>query len=239
MRLAVRIQTKGTRERWTELLLDLLEQEIYSKHLDVSIRIVSNKNLWQSCKDTFLSTDENDTHILVLQDDVLPCLDIVETAQIIAELLPNDPVTFFSSSDAVAHALQKGSNWAQIAVWFMAQCYMLPTALACDMVQWIDEYCRQDIKHDDDRMATYMWYHHKKVFVTVPCLVEHIGWNDTTLRTYDPSFVFEPRLRMAKQYIGFEKSAKDIDWRKTIDKAHIDSEGSNSQFCSNLRKPYV
>ena len=116
---------------------------------------------------------------------------------------------------------------------------MLPTSLAKDMIQWIEEYCKQDMKHDDDRMATFMWYHQKKVYATAPCLVEHIGWNDTTLRTYDPSFVFEPRLRMAKQYIGFEKSALKMDWESTIEKAVLDNEGSNSQFCSNLRKPYV
>jgi len=238
MRLAVRIQTKGTRERWTDILLELLELEIYSKKLDMSIQIIQDNNLWKSCKKSLLSTDQGDTHVLVLQDDVLPCADFVETALHIAQLLPNDPVTFFSNSESISHALQNNIHWATLKVWFMAQSYMMPVAIAKDLVEWVDEYCKPDMTHDDDRMATYMWYHSQKVYATAPSLVEHMGWNATTLKTYQPQFTFEPRLRMARSYIGFENSAKKIDWKATLEKAVADNEGSNSQFCSNLRKAY-
>lgn len=230
--LSICIQTSGKRPRHTKLLMDLLKDEIIEKKLeDVSIRIVQGDTLWGSCRDCLLSASSG--HILVLQDDVLPCKDFIETVLLLTELHANEIVTLFSNSDSIETARLNDLNYARLKVWFMAQAYVLDTINAKNMVAWIDVNCKEDIKHDDDRMATYIWYQDKTVIATAPSLVEHIGWNTTTLTTYKKK-PFEPRLRMAKWYIGFEESGLSIKWERK--EAVKDMNGDNSMFCSNLKK---
>ena len=227
--LAIRIQTKGTRPRFTRIIRDMLQ--LHNDH------IIRGDSLWGTCKECLLSTRTTDTHILVLQDDVLPCADFIRTVHQIIALLPNEAITLFTTSELQTMALQHNIRWVQLTAWFMAQAYILPVSLAHDMVVWIDKNCKESMVHDDDRMATYMWYHNRKVWATAPSLVEHIGWNYTTLDTYKKTYRFEPRLRMANQYIGFEKSGLSVDWTLGLTTPLIDKSGSNSMFCSNLKRP--
>lgn len=230
--LSICIQTSGKRPRHIKLLLDLLKEEVIQKKLeDVYIRTVEGNTLWGSCRDCLLSASSG--HILVLQDDVLPCKDFISTVLHLIQLRPDQIITLFSNSEAIDTARSYGYNYAELKVWFMAQAYVLPAIEAVKMAVWIDEHCKEDMKHDDDRMATYVWYMQKRVIATVPSLVEHIGWNTTTLTTYKKK-PFEPRLRMARWYIGFETSGLDIQWERPD--AIIATDGDNSMFCSNLKK---
>lgn len=232
MKIAYRIQHgQGTRDHWLKLLLLMLDSKKVEVHTD------KTHSLWQSCSDTLTSYRKGDTHVLVLQDDVLPCKNFIKTVSEIAESCPENPVTFFTNNQKSVTAVQQGKHWLSMRVWFMAQAYLLPVALIDDMILWISQNVKDSIQNDDDRMATYLFYHDIFTMATVPSLVEHMGWNTTTLRNYNNFNDLKNRrdLRMASVWIGLDSDPMDIDWSVRESNILIDKEGNNSQFCSNLK----
>jgi hypothetical protein len=230
MKLAVRIQHTPSRKRWCGVLKRLLN------HRYTQVITDDKGNLWEGAKKTMGSFGPKDTHILILQDDILPCEDFVQTVERIIELLPNECVTFFSNSDRILEAQKKGINWVTLKTFLMAQAYVMPTAMMTDFLNWTEAHVKPEIYFDDDRMAMYFFYHNKKVWATAPSLVEHIGWNGSTLTGYKPGHVFEPRLRMAKWFIGMENSGLEVNWANGLDRPVEDNEGNWGSW-SHLFKP--
>ena len=223
MKLAIRIQATNKRQRWVDTLLYLLNDRRAKAIFDNRLQ------LWNGAKTTLLSYNKTHTHMLVLQDDVLPCKDFIKTVEKIIEILPDQPITLFSNKEAILEAKNRGINWVKLRKWLMAQTYIMPISIIEDFLIWEARHIKPEIYYDDNRWAMYFFYHKKRVWATAPSLVEHLGWNNTSLRNYTPSFIFEPRNRMAKWFIGFENSGLSIDWSKL--EAYEDLDGQNSDFC--------
>lgn len=229
MKLEIRIQTIGKREWWLRNLLFLLNDKrvkpIYGSGFD----------LWTDAKKVLTSYSKKTTHLLVLQDDVLPCKNFISAAEKLISLLPEEPISLFSNSSAVETALLKNKSWVKLKTWFMAQGYIMPTSIIPDLIKWVDEKVKPTTRFDDERFAMYFFYHEHLVYATVPSLVEHLGWNSTLLRNYK-NYEFQKRrdLRMATVFIGLDKDPLNIDWTEGLKDPVIDNEGHNSQFCDNL-----
>jgi len=234
-KVGFRIQTGGYRKRHIDLLRYLFFED---KGEFNSFKTIEVHNLWECAKSCLLSAEPEETHLVIMQDDILFCKDFATTVNHLISLLPDEIITLFSNSEHINLALKQNINWVKLKVWFMAQCYIVPVKVAKDMVSWIDEYVKEQVTLDDDRMATYCFYHNRQVYATAPSLVEHIGFADTTLRNYNEYFRLKSIHRIATRFIGFEKSGMSVDWRNTIKKALNINEGKESQFISNLKKKY-
>lgn len=220
MDIGFRIQTGGERKRWVDVMKQLVPRVV----------VIERKPLWEACKACLLSANHEETHLCIMQDDILPCNDFVEAVNEIVRHNPDEIITLFTAND---NAQQTQYNYLSLDVWFMAQCYIVPVGIAYDMVEWIEKHVKESVLLDDDRMATYCWFNNKRVLATNPSLVEHIGWRSTTLRTYKNN-EFDKKIshRIAQNYIGFEKSGLSIDWNKRY-MLQV-SEGSDKMFISNL-----
>ena len=216
------------RARWTSSLVLWL-----TKGYRVRLITDQQQNLWENAVRALTSAEPGDTHLLILQDDILPCRDLIETAQKIIEVLPNEIVTLFTNHPNAQLARRGQVNYLKLRKWLMAQAYIVPVEVAADFVQWCEKNVDPKIYFDDNRWAMYCWYHHRYVWATVPSLVDHQGWNETMLRNYQPDYQFEPRIRMAQWFIGFENSGLSIDWTKTAN-AIVCEDGNNADFCSYL-----
>jgi hypothetical protein len=237
MKIGLRIQSVPERARWRTLLFDTILSEYKSRldHNDLgSVKIIvdTEHNLWNCAKRTLSSHEKGDTHLLILQDDVLPCRDFIATAAKLITARPKDPITLFSNKETIMESKRLGFHWLSVRKFLMAQCYILPVPVIKDFLAWEKKHVKQDIYFDDNRMAMYFFYQNRPVFATAPSLVEHLGWNQSTLTGYNPGHNFEPRLRMAKWFVGFENSGLDFDWNN-LD-AFEDKDGSNADFCSYL-----
>jgi len=231
MKLSIRIQHKANRrEEWLKTLLHLLN--------DKRAKVITDRShsLYGSWKETVKSYSRRSTHILVLQDDVLPCRDFIPAVERIIEVLPDEPITLFSNSQSIEEALRVRVSWVKLRTWFMAQAYILPVPLLDDMYSWIEKNIKPSVYMDDNRMATYMFYKGRYVYATAPSLVEHLGWNSTTLTGYQPGYAYRRDLRMANSFIGIEESPLTVDWSRP-DQFIVNDTGNNSMFCSNLKKP--
>ena len=198
---------------------------------DANIMLDLSGDLWTGAKNTLMSYKPGDTHMLVLQDDILPCKDIVETAKLLMTLRPDDPITLFSNKARIEQCKLQNVHWLKMRKWLMAQAYIVPVALIKEFLAWEALHIDQRIYFDDNRWAMFLFYTNRWTYATAPSLVEHLGWNGSTLSAYrDNGQPLEARLRMANWFIGFEASGKDIDWS---DLRYVeDPDGNNSDFSS-------
>jgi hypothetical protein len=173
----------------------------------------STGNLWESAKRTLTNYPKGTTHVLLLQDDVLICDNFMPAVRQIVDALPDKPITLFSNRVSIENARAAGVHYVQLTKWLMAQTYIMPVSIIDDFIAWAELHIKPSIYFDDNRWAMYFYYHGMKVWATAPSLVEHIGWNATTLRPYNEAF--DRNNRMARWYIGIQKSALDIDWHDT------------------------
>ena len=84
-KLAIRIQATDRRKRWADLMPTILKDRRTEVIFD------DTRTLWGGAQKTLMSYDRDDTHMLLLQDDILPCRDLVKTAQCLTELYPDRP----------------------------------------------------------------------------------------------------------------------------------------------------
>lgn len=226
MKLAIRIQHHPSRNVYLKILLSLLDKKTNLKVIE------DNISTWSGCQKVIRSLGPKDTHILVLQDDILICRDFIKTVEKIADL-GVAPVTFFSNRDVVRNAIRFQTNWAKIHVWYMAQAYLLPKEMAFDFLEWTEKHCRTNKLVDDERLAMYFYYHNQPVYTTSPNLVDHLGWFETTIGDRD-NFDYRKIVgRVSQYFIGVEQSGLSIDWSKSLDRPLIDEYRPPSLFVEN------
>ncbi len=238
-RLGLRIQTVPERARWRGLIFDQIlaeyKQKFKGSHSLSSIKIIedSEHNLWDCAKRALSSHESEDTHLLIMQDDILPCRDFIATALKLITLRPESPITLFSNKETIMEAKRLNLHWVELKRFLMAQCYIMPVPMIKDFLTWEAQHVDPKIYFDDNRLGMYFFYNNISTFATAPSLVEHIGWNETTLTGYNPGHDFEPRLRMAKWFIGFENSGYGVHWENL--ESFEDTAGNNADFCSFLK----
>jgi len=224
MKLAIRIKHNPyaahvNRDQWLKVMVMILNDPRVKVYND------SAGNPYQSICGLFDDViKENPTHLLVLEDDVLPCFNFISTVEKIIKTLKNEPVTFFTNSKAINVALKDEINWIRLKIWYYTQSYVMPFKLMGNMLSWIDKNVDDDARHsDDERIAMYFYFHNRFVYATAPSLVEHIGWNSSSLKHDRPEEYMNSRdLRTAKKFIGVDKNPDEIDWTKTIKRAVFD-----------------
>jgi len=225
--IEVRIQHTPNRPRQLEMLLNSLKTDV--KH-NVKVSIIEDSDsCWSGCKKALQSEAD---YICVLQDDVLVCKDFLPTLEKLISVNPNKIITLFCQREKANEARSWQRSWLTMKLWFYAQGYIYPREVARDMI----EYCERHTNSkniDDEKMAIYVWKHDLRVWATMPSLVEHIGWNSTTLRNRDYDSYYKISQRVAKWFIGYEKSGLDIDWTEGLDMPVQDEYGEWAQLVDN------
>lgn len=111
--------------------------------------------------------------------------------------------------------------------------YILPIDIAKDFVTWTEEHLKDEIVADDIRMATYLFQHRIKTFLTVPCLVEHLNWRTSTMSERQST----QDNRVASTFIGLEADPTEIDWSEGIDEPLQETVGKWYEFVRRFRNP--
>lgn len=178
---------------------------------------------WNACQQALSKLGVDDTHILVIQDDALPCLDLLPAAEQIAEAAGDQPVTLFTNNPRATGALARGHTFMQINVWFMAQAYILSREFIKEFLAWDAIHAIGGRMADDEHLALFCYCNKIPVLATIPSLVEHLGWRTTTIDERRPNKRYlDVSRRVASTFLGFENKATDIDWRVGIKTPYID-----------------
>ncbi len=170
---------------------------------------------------------ENPDQVLILHHDILPCFNLVPTVEKIINIVGDKPVTFYSNSKSTNQAISQNNHWLKVKIWYYSQAYTMSFSMMKNMIGWINQNVgRDDRMSDDERMAMYFYFHKQYVYATAPSLVEHIGWNTTTVNYDRPldGYLDNKEHRMSSKFIGIDFDPLQIDWKLGLDNPVISND---------------
>lgn len=151
------------------------------------------------------------SHHLVLQDDVVPCRDLIAGAERALASTPGDcPVSLYVGrvrpfSHAVEFATEQAgesASWITMDGIYWGPAVILPTAVIDDLLGW---FRRATVTNYDARMSRWFEQRRLACWYSWPSLVDHRG--DVSLA--------HPRTKAGRRthwFAGAEVSALDLDW---------------------------
>lgn len=160
------------------------------------------------------SYDPRATHHLVVQDDAVPCRDLLAGTERALRYVPEGcPLSLYvgqvrpfaravraaaaaSDTDLASFLIMPELNWGVAVV--------LPTALIDELFDW---YPSGRLNGYDARMG--QWFRQRGIdcWYTWPSLVDHRD---------GPSLVGHGEGRHAQQFLGPQRSALDVDWTRRV-----------------------
>lgn len=156
------------------------------------------------------------THHLVIQDDVLPCRDLIAGAERALAHLPGDaPVSLYTGAvrpfnteinRVVRQGRRENASWITMRGIYWGPAVCLPTKDIPEMLEWYRS--ASDVINYDRRMS--VWYAQRQavVWYSRPSLVDHRG---------EVSLAGHPgRRRRAREFVGVDRSALEVDWSGSV-----------------------
>lgn len=164
---------------------------------------------WHTGRRSLLAFDESTTHHMVIQDDVIPCRDLVAGVERALGFIPADAplMAYVGSVRPYAPVIKRhiaerpDVSWFTFNETFWGPCLVIPTAHIRDLVRRCD---RMNVANYDRRIG--LWYRSKRIrtFAPWPSLVEHRD---------SPSLVAGRNgQRHAYRFLGSDVSALTVDW---------------------------
>jgi hypothetical protein len=160
--------------------------------------------------------DPEASHWLVIQDDAIPCRDLVAGIEQALGHLPdpdNSPLCLYLGKtqptrgkiQQLVAAAGPGTSWITMSQLHWGPGIVMPTHLIDDMVAWCDQ--RTEVPNYDKRISRWCQHRGLTVWYPWPSLVEHRGVKE------NPSLVpGRTGNRHAHHFLGINRSALDRDW---------------------------
>lgn len=210
--LSVAVMAHPAREAWVPDLVAALD------HPDPAV--VWDEG-WNDRHETGLRAlrayDPGATHHLVVQDDGLVCRDLCAALTRAVVTAGERPLGLMVGRHRPDHqrislleeiARLTGAPWFAMEGPWWGVGLVVPTCHIGELTAW---YQRQETPNYDRRISR--WYARQGVdcWYTVPSLVDHRGADE------NPSLVpgRTGRTRVARRFLGTDRSALDLDWSKT------------------------
>ena len=146
-------------------------------------------------------------HLLVLENDILPCRDFLASVRKAIEAKPDDFLRFYSPLENVVESrtyeegMRQKYRWIPFVHWGGVQAVVIPVPWIEGFVEWGESFPVYG-KFPDGRLAAWLWKKvHKPAWTTLPSLVEHT----------QPSLMGNSKHR-ATWFLGENESALGIAW---------------------------
>lgn len=191
-----------------EMVADLLDR------LDRPVKVVWDER--QDRHDTGIRAveafDPSCSHHLVIQDDVLPCRDLVAGVERALDHVPDlSPASFYLGRvQPFRRRVQQAVNLADDASWitmdgvYWGPAIAFPTASIEPMADWYKSKQARHVTNYDRRVSRWFEAGHWRCWYSWPSLVEHRG---------DASLVRASKAeRRAHRFLGADVSALSVDW---------------------------
>lgn len=171
-----------------------------------------DNNRWNTGRRAWQAVDRSTSHGLTIQDDAIPCRDLVAgIEQALQHVPPDSPLCLYCGRTRPYRELVQRlvTEAGQETSWLtMAQCHwgvgiVMPTKWIDDMVAWCDT--RSEIANYDRRISRWIQHQGLTVYYPWPSLVDH---------RISPSLVpgRQAAGRHAHRFLGADRSALDQDW---------------------------
>lgn len=115
------------------------------------------------------------THVLLIEDDHLPCRNFRDLMYSAVEEYPDACVNLYCTRPRVVAAAQSaGTAWVEQDD-NVCGATVLPVAAVRDFIRWERRACRSEYEGSDRKAVAYCWTHDIPVLTTVPSLTDHVG----------------------------------------------------------------
>lgn len=160
---------------------------------------------------TIKAYDPDCSHHLVIQDDVVPCRDLLAGAERALRWIPQDvPISlyigrvrpFSQAVESVTRRAGDDASWITMAGIYWGPAVILPTTL---IEQLAAGYATDRITNHDRRMSRWFANRGTRCWYAWPSLVEHRGDESLAHRGARTE-------RRAHRFIGADMSALAVDW---------------------------
>ena len=137
----------------------------------------TKRNLWDTTKRTWHQAlrKRNVTHVVAMQDDMLPCPNFLSLLYGALEARPAAIVCYFSMRQALLTAQAQGISWLYGPDCTWGGTTVLPSDLAIEFLLWERKNIDPMFKSADRRLVLFCREHGLPVYVTAPSLVQHEG----------------------------------------------------------------
>lgn len=189
---------------------------------------------------SLLAADPSATHHLVVQDDALPCEDLVAGAERALSHVPaGHPVSFYvgrvrpfrQAIERCVRAAGPGTSWLRFAGPYWGPAIVVPTGDVEALADWWAGPGSK-IQNYDRRIARFYKRRGLDCFYSWPSLVDHRG--DDSLAGHGKG----SRRRAHNAIVG---SALDVDWSGAVvelsDAAKLDARRQREADRAKLRRP--
>lgn len=207
VRLSIAIMAHPKRAAFVEEL---------TKQLQAPATIVWDQldSRWDTGRRALLALDPQATHHMVIQDDAIPCRDLVEGVKRLIERNPHCPTSLYLGRQR-PHSSYFTKLMDQVAAvdlrWIIGPelCWGVGLVFPAGMIRPMVEFCdRLNIPNYDTRLGKWLEAQNIPTWYPVPSLVDH--------RAADQSPSLIPNRtannRVAYRFIGAKASALDVDW---------------------------
>lgn len=166
--IAVAVMTVPSRQKLvTPLVLN---------HLPKDTQIsVDGGGLWHNARKCWLANIEKGRdYCMVVQDDVEPVRDFMVNVWKMVQDRPTDVLSLFCSRMRdMDEALKDGASWVEYDNICWGQTIVLPTKIAKAVVEWSDQYVKDEWIMDDARVALWSVLNGHKIYCPVPTPLQH------------------------------------------------------------------
>jgi hypothetical protein len=173
-------------------------------------------NAWRGFRACLEACPENTGHLLIVQDDALPCPGFDNAARTALAMRPDVMVCFYVGGgrvgDPLVHAAVRCVSWAPLNrdLWVPLVATAFPRAIVTDLLAWADkEPYAARAKGDDAVLGRFMRDKGLTAWATIPNLVQHEDMVPSIMRR--TSARGTDRNRTAVCWIGDEDVAS-IQW---------------------------
>lgn len=214
VKVSVSVMAHPKRKRFVQELLALLDgpaQVIWDTAND----------RWDTGRRALLASRPDATHHLVIQDDVLPCRELLAACHRLLHFVPDGhPVSLymgrsrteprrFNMGTVTRAARHKGARFAVFEGPWWGQGVIVPTSEIPGVVAFGDSH--PHITNYDHRIAYYFVERGISCYYTMPSLIEHRYGPD------NPSLLDHHGLnRRAAWFVGTDQGAAEFGWDRTI-----------------------
>lgn len=173
-------------------------------------------NAWRSFKACLRACPDDTGHLLIIQDDAVPCAGFAEAARTALSVKTDKIVCFYvgggRAGDPLVRAAAECRNWVTLNrnLWIPLVATAFPVAVVRDLLEWAEtDAFAQRSRGDDAVLGKFMRARGITPWATVPNLVQHpdVVASVTSRRSAHG----RDRNRTAACWIG-EHPASDITW---------------------------
>lgn len=182
---------------------------------DAAVVLDQRGDRWDTGRRSLLAFDPAATHHLVIQDDAIPCRDLVTVTERAVKAAGEHPVSLYTGkvrpheltvTAAVIEARRRRTPWIAGRGPYWGVGLVIPTAHIPELVEFCDRL--QAVRNYDRRIEAF--YTRKRIdcWYTVPSLVDHRPVAE------NPSLVAgRTANRRAHTFLG-RRSGTGIDWKR-------------------------